>query len=270
MAARLGRKEMPKVAVVTPDKTHAVEAAPGYAGDVQTFAYLEGDKHPLHLHLHRIAPGERLRIGPLATDCVAYVWHGGVEAGGWPMAKGSSAVVEHGQTLEIAGGEGVSEVLTFTAAHPPQSPLAGGHVHLLPNERVPSFRDDGDYPVGGRMHADSACGTCEVWLHENHLAGGRELTPEEAARGIHSHTEDEVIFVIDGQMQLGRKLVGPGTAIAIAADTLYSFNVGPQGLSFVNFRPGRPSDIRFANGMTISETGYWQERVPRPEYVTPR
>jgi hypothetical protein len=261
---------MPKVAVVTPDKTKPVAGAPGYAGDVETRAYLEGEKHPLHLHMHRIAAGRRLRIGPMASDCAVYVWHGAVDAGGWTLDQGSSAVVEHGESLDIVGTAGDSEVLTFAAGHPPVAPEAGGHVHLLPNERVPAFTESrGEQPIGGRMHADSDCPTCSVWLHENQLPPGRPMSAEEAAVGIHSHTEDEVIFVLDGQMQLGQKLVGPGTAIAIAADTLYSFNVGPDGLRFVNFRAGMPSDIHFANGMTMSETGYWKERVARPEYVEP-
>jgi hypothetical protein len=263
-------RKMPKVAVVTPDKTQAVAAVPGYAGDMQTVAYLDGDKHPLHLHLHRVAAGQRLRVGPMDADCAVYVWHGAVDAGGWTLGQGSSAVVEHGRSLEIVGVDGASEVLTFAAGHPPSAPLPGGHVHLLPNERVPAFTEQrGDHPVAGRMHADSDCPTCAVWLHENQLPPGRPISVEDAAKGIHSHTEDEVIFVLDGQMQLGQKLVGPGTAIAIAADTLYSFNVGPEGLSFVNFRAGMPSDIHFANGMTMSETGYWKERVSRPEYVEP-
>lgn len=261
---------MPKVAVVTPGKAQAVAAVPGCSGDAETVAYLEGEDHPLHLHMHRIGSGQHLRVGPMETDCVVYVWHGGVEAGGWTLDQGSSAVVEHGEALDIVGGASASEVLTFTAGQPPAAPLAGGHVHLLPNDRVPAFSEQrGEHPVGGRMHANSECPTCAVWLHENHLPAGRPLSPDEAARGIHSHTEDEVIFVIDGKMQLGQKLVGPGTAIAIAADTLYSFSVGPDGLSFVNFRAGMPSDIHFANGMTMSETGYWKERVTRPEYVEP-
>jgi hypothetical protein len=120
------------------------------------------------------------------------------------------------------------------------------------------------------MHADSGCPTCEVWLHENHFPGGRSPLPEEEKRGIHSHSEDEIIFVIDGAIRLGNKLYGPGTAVAIAADTLYSFTTGPEGLSFINFRAGTPGDIQFANGVAISETGYWKEKQLTPRYEAPR
>jgi hypothetical protein len=28
-----------------------------------------------------------------------------------------------------------------------------------------------------------------------------------------------------------------------------------------------PSEIRFANGHSMSETGYWREKVARPDYL---
>lgn len=263
---------MPKVSVVTREKAHGVSQPAGYAGLADALAYYDDEKSPLHLHLHRIAPGEVLRIGPMPTDCVAYVWHGAVEAGGWAMAKGSSLIVEHGETLEVTGGAEPAELLTFHAAHEPAEARAGGHVHLLPSERVPRLADLGSgSSVGGGMHADSGCPTCEVWLHENHFPGrAAPMTPDEEKRGVHSHSEDEIIFVIDGEIRLGNKLYGPGTAVAIAADTLYSFTTGPKGLSFINFRAGTPGDIQFANGPAISETGYWKDKQLTPEYVAPR
>jgi hypothetical protein len=119
------------------------------------------------------------------------------------------------------------------------------------------------------MFADSGCETCAVWLHGNSFPPSGPPDAEAEKRGVHCHSEDEIIVVIDGAMRLGRKLVGPGTAIAIRADTMYAFTPGPEGLSFVNFRAGVPGDIQFANGMTISETGYWKDRLPRPDYRAP-
>ena len=263
---------MPKVSVVTPQKAQEGQAPAGFSGLPGALAYFDDARSPLHLHLHRIAPGDRLTIGPLATDCVAYVWHGALEAGGWALAPGSSLIVEHGETLALRGGDEPAELLTFHAASPTGDLRAGGHIHLLPSERVPRRADmGGGSSVGGGMHADASCKTCAVWLHENHFPGrDTPMTPEEEKRGVHSHSEDEIIFVTEGQIRLGARLYGPGTAVAIAADTLYSFTTGPKGLSFVNFRAGRPGDIRFASGATISETGYWQERAMTPEYVAPR
>ena len=266
---------MPKVSVVTPDKAREVALPAGFAGTGRAGArarcYTGGAGDPLRLHLHAVAPGEALRIGPLASDCVVYVWAGEVAAGGVALAAGSSAVVEHGEVLEIAGaGEGEAEVLTFAASAPAAHGRAGGHVHLLPASRVPRAEElAGSVGVGGGMHADGQCPTCEVWLHENHFAPGQAYSAEAAAKGIHSHSEDEVIFITAGAIRLGRKLFPAGTAVAIAADTLYQIAPGPEGMSFINFRAGTPSDIRFASGASMSETDYWRQRLPRPAYLAP-
>ncbi len=272
-------KAAPKVSIVTPPKALEAPLPVGFAGSGKAQAYLGGEGDPIHLHLHRLGAGETLRMGPLAADCLAYVWQGAVEAGpkgkGVALAAGSSAIVEHGEVLEIAGAGakdagGEAVVLCFAASTPAKHGKAGGHVHLLPAERVPGAAElAGSTGVGGRMHSDGQCPTCEVWLHENHFAPAEPLPPEQAARGIHSHSEDEVIFITGGSIRLGQKLFPAGTAVAIASDTMYAIGAGPEGMSFVNFRAGMPSDIQFASGMSMSETDYWKSRVPRPEYLSP-
>lgn len=255
---------MPRITVVTPDKARPTERN----GEL---AYLAGERDPLHLRLHRIGRGESIGIGPGAVDAVCYLWTGAIEAGGHRLGAGSSVIVEHGGEIAVTGLDADSRLLVFAAALPPVGQRSGGRVHILPAERVPRSEDlGGGSGVGGGMHADSGCPSCAVWLHENHFPAAPPLSPEERQRGVHSHSEDEIIFVTAGEIRLGNRLCPPGTALAIAADTLYSFTAGPEGLSFVNFRAGTPGDIRFANGMTISETGYWRERLPRPEYLEPR
>lgn len=231
-------------------------------------AYFDSASDPIHLHLHSLKPGERLAIGPIASDCAAYVWQGAVMAGDVELAAGSSAIVGRGTTLELTGTGGEEALVLCFAGSADKD--GTGTVRLLPAARVPRMAaEPGASGVSGGLHADSDWPGSAVWLHENHFPGGMELTPEQAARGIHSHSEDEIIFVTAGTMRLGNRLVGPGTAIAIAADTLYSFTAGPDGLSFVNFRAAMPGDIRFAHGASISETGYWRERVGRPDYLLP-
>ena len=234
-------------------------------------AYFDGAGDPIHLHLHSLQPAERLVISPMANDCSVYVWQGAVVAGGVDLAAGSSAVVGRGASLEVTGlelaGAGGEEALVLCFAGSADKDGLGT-VRLLPAARVPRMAaEPGASGVSGGLHADSDWPDSTVWLHENHFPCGMELTPDQAARGIHSHSEDEIIFVTAGAMRLGHKLVGPGTAIAIAADTLYSFTAGPEGLSFVNFRAAMPGDIRFANGASINETGYWRERVGRADYL---
>ena len=54
---------------------------------------------------------------------------------------------------------------------------------------------------------------------------------------LHSHDADELIYILEGSMQLGNRTVGPGTSLFIAGGTFYGFSAGPDGLQILNFRP---------------------------------
>lgn len=238
--------------------------APGFDGATETRSYFAGKASPVQVHLHRLAPEGFLRIGPLLTDCVAYVWKGQIEAGTVTLVAGSSLVVEHGATLDVRANE-AAEVVTFAATAPAAQQRAGNHVHLLPGERVPRV------PTllgtqGTALHADGTCPTCEVWLHENILPPS-DKRPD--GQWIHSHSEDEVVFVVDGQLRLGNRLFGPGTAVSIAARTLYNFYSGPEGVRYINFRPARPGDMRFRDGRTLDEPGTFSVLTPQTRYLEP-
>jgi quercetin dioxygenase-like cupin family protein len=53
----------------------------------------------------------------------------------------------------------------------------------------------------------------------------------------HAHTADEIVYVLEGSILLGARTLGPGDALCVAKDTLYGFTTGPEGCSFLNFRP---------------------------------
>jgi len=53
----------------------------------------------------------------------------------------------------------------------------------------------------------------------------------------HAHDEDEVIYVLEGEMTFGSRTFGPGCTISIPGGTLYGFTAGPGGVRFLNFRP---------------------------------
>lgn len=255
---------MARISIGTPEKALPASLPPGMAGPNPCQAYFAREADPLHLYLHRLGAGEILRIGPMACDCAAYVWEGAIVTDGSALPLGSSLVVEHGAETELTAGEAGAVVLTFAEREPAQTQRSGGHVHLLPEDRVPRYAE----AVSGGLHADALCPTCEVWLHENTMPGmSDEAALEITERGIHSHSEDEIIFVTGGTMRLGTKFYGPGTAIAIAADTMYGFTPGPEGLSFINFRAGFPQAFHMKNGSAFDEAGYWRERVTSPQYL---
>ena len=54
---------------------------------------------------------------------------------------------------------------------------------------------------------------------------------------LHSHDVDEIMYVLEGSMRLGERIVGPGTSLSITGRTFYGFQAGPEGLHILNFRP---------------------------------
>jgi quercetin dioxygenase-like cupin family protein len=53
----------------------------------------------------------------------------------------------------------------------------------------------------------------------------------------HAHDVDEIIVVVQGEIRFGRKRYGVGSSVFIPSMTLYGFEAGPEGLTFLNFRP---------------------------------
>jgi hypothetical protein len=114
--------------------------------------------------------------------------------------------------------------------------------------------------MGGGIHADAACPTCTVWLHENdfHCKNGTTVP-------LHSHSEDEIIFVTAGEIRLGNRRYGPGTALAITANTVYGFEAAPEGLSFINFRAASPT-VTTPHGVH-DEAQMWTSKLGKPPYA---
>ena len=256
---------MSKVSVMTLDKAPVVETAQPSTGGVETRAYFDRASDPIHLHVHRLEPSATLQLEGTPTDRLAYVWEGAVEASGETLDPRSSLIVEHGRSASVTAGAGGATLLEFNLRERPAEPRAGGHVHLLPSRIVPKTTSlAGGSTAGGALHADAGCPTCEIWLHENDFYVGDHETV------LHSHSEDEVIFVRDGAIKLGNRLYGPGTALAIAADVKYEFWTGPEGLSFVNFRGASPTYTTADGSHVLDEAKFWRGAVGAPEYIEPQ
>jgi quercetin dioxygenase-like cupin family protein len=72
------------------------------------------------------------------------------------------------------------------------------------------------------------------------------VLPDSETRS-HAHDVPEIIYVLRGELRFGARVCRPGSAVFVAADTLYGFRAGPEGASFLNFR-GTPSA-----GFTLKE-----------------
>ena len=55
----------------------------------------------------------------------------------------------------------------------------------------------------------------------------------------HTHDEDQIFYVVAGDMFFGCRRFTTGSAIYVPGRTLYSFTSGPDGLRVLNFRPRR-------------------------------
>jgi hypothetical protein len=252
---------MAKVSIVTVD-----EAVPnprsGNDGRIETRTLLGKPNDPIHLHVHELDPDAGMTLAGEPADKAVFIWKGSAEAGGATLGEKSSAVVECGASLDVTAGQDGATILAFSLSRNAGNKTSAGHVHILPRERVPRTEAlGGNEGIGGALHADAQCPTCSVWLHENSYAMGDKET------ALHSHSEDEVIFVHTGSIRLGRRIYGPGTALAIAADTKYEFWSGPDGLGFVNFRGTSPT-YTSADGKTVlDEAELWRGLLGQPEYL---
>jgi len=61
--------------------------------------------------------------------------------------------------------------------------------------------------------------------------------PPNAEIRLHAHTEDEIIFVREGELHFGNHVLKKGASLFVAGGTLYSFKAGSESLQILNFRP---------------------------------
>jgi redox-sensitive bicupin YhaK (pirin superfamily) len=165
---------------------------------------------------------------------VLYVAAGSARVGDKVLGPGGVAVVERGGALSVQASEGPVTLLDFHGSAPSENDRPGGHVHVQP--MPPPQKENPASGMRLAMFADSTCPTCSLWMHHTEFPGGAHAPP-------HLHTEDEVIVVVGGELRLGTRSLGPGAALAIDRDTVYSFTAGDDGLAFVNFRTGDSSVI---------------------------
>lgn len=253
---------MPKVQIVSLEKAPVAPGATGTHGSAETRSVFAKERDSLHMRAHQLGAGARLDIKGDGADFVVYVWKGAAMAGAMHFEERASVIVENGASATLTADSQGASILVFNLNDRSDPRDGGKHVHALPGEQVPRTLDMGGSGVaGGALHADCSCPTCEVWLHENDFYKPDYEVP------VHSHTEDEIIFVRAGSMRLGNKLYGPGTALAIAADTKYGFRAGPDGLSFVNFRVGSPSHVNADGSHVMDEAELWRRAVGSPTYL---
>lgn len=262
---------MQKVSIVALEQAQPLERDKDQSAILEARRYFAKDTS-IQLDYFRLQPGGALDFRGDPGDCLIYVWRGSVDAGGRRHDARSSMIAEYDTSLQVTAGEQGAEILVFATCQREANSRSGGHVHLLPSEHVPNTHlMGGDKNIYGALHADSQCPTCSLWLHENDFILPLQQNEEMYEDGpvLHSHSEDEVIFVREGSIGLGNRTYGPGTAIFIAADTVYRFSVPQEGLSILNFRGTPPTYTSTTTPLVEDEAKMWLQFLDAPRYLEP-
>ncbi|MEZ4279842.1 MAG: hypothetical protein R3F21_09550 [Myxococcota bacterium] len=125
------------------------------------------------------------------------------------------------------------------------APKRGQRVHVLGPRGLFEACESGRET---HFFADSTCPTCSLWL----LRTGRDGA---YASPVHSHSQDELIHVLTGEIRIGSLVVRPGETLFVAADQPYRFHGSAGGFAFVNYRSGPSRMTMRATGETIVENG---------------
>lgn len=147
-------------------------------------------------------------------------------------------------------------------AEPPDNPVFGkpaedGHtVHVVSPSGlfVGTVEADDGVTMGGELFADSTCDTCRINFFRV-WSDGPSVTES------HEHTEDELIHVISGTLQVGPTRVDAGSTIAVPANRRYGFRTkGP--FEFINYRRVTPYVVHKPGSEPILETGEGYKMQP--------
>lgn len=176
--------------------------------------------------------GQALGLPEVHGDEVLYVLAGALRVDSAACPAGGAVVVESGAHPDVVATDG-AHVLHMGPTDPrPAGPSLNGPLLRLP-DRVHLVGPAGQFAARGpgrhaKYFADSTCDGCRATLLYNARDGSHIAEP-------HSHSEDELIHLLAGEIRLGAHVVGAGDTLAIAAGRRYGFR-SAGGFCFVNYR----------------------------------
>lgn len=213
------------------------EVAPGYpAATVECRGSAEGGRFapedfPLWLASATVQRDTELAWSDAHGDEALYVLEGAVAVDDVVCPSGGVVIVESGVAASLRVVDGSARVLHFgphdTAPPDGLAPDGARHgVHVVGPGGTHAVVDD---ERDTRFFADSACPSCRVTLFVTGRTHGSRHAP-------HSHSADEILYILHGGIRFGRQVVPAGSAVAVAADQRYSFHGAEGGFAMLNYR----------------------------------
>jgi quercetin dioxygenase-like cupin family protein len=203
----------------------------------------------------QLADGATIEWDADHGDDAVYVLSGELDVTGRRCPPGGAMIVESGAAV-MATAIGETRVVHFgcTDPTPPADGLFGpakaeGHgVHIVgPNGMFQSGQREG---VRAIWYADSTCDTCRAQLLEVVSPPTRETRGK-----AHSHSMDEIIYLLEGTIKMGAYHLEPFTALCVPGGARYALVGGPDGHRFLNFRRDVSEQIYERESAPLLETG---------------
>ncbi len=180
-----------------------------------------------------LAAGTELSWGTEHGDEAVYVRSGSLTIEGRVCPADGAVIVEAGVAATATAESDASIVHVGPAdPSPPSDGLrgpaesAGRGVRVVGPDGLWATVDDTQRT---RFFSDASSSTNRLWL----LATDR---PQYFESSAHSHSQDELIHVLRGEIRVGRRVVGEGDTLWVAADRRYKLYSGGDGVHFINYR----------------------------------
>jgi hypothetical protein len=190
--------------------------------------------YPLWLVVAELHEGAEVTWTQPHGDEAVYVVRGELDVDGHgSCGRAGAVVVEEGAACR------------FRATRPTRVVHVGPYDPSQPTDGIygaPEPEGHGVHVVGeGGVHravegprescflADSTCPTCRITLLFTSRLGAYKAAS-------HTHSQDELIHLLWGELQVGRERILPGTTLAIRAGHRYGFRSTDDGYAFLNYR----------------------------------
>ena len=251
---------MKKFAMLLGDDVESLShyAVPADVTGVLSSRLMSPPEYPLWLCVSSLEAGATITWDDDHGDEGIYVLEGELEVAGQQCQAGGAVIVESGVRTQ-ATASGASRIV-HCGSWDPQPPTDGpfgpvdpdGHgVHVVgPQGWFSSGSEDG---VLATWYADATCPTCRISMFKV----ARDVEGPSGGRP-HTHTADEIIYILDGSMRLGSYELGPDSSLCIPGNVRYAQSAGSNGCTFLNFRRDTSDQVYFEKGIEpvpLRETG---------------